>query len=66
MSEIKSGGPAVELDASQLPAYCPNPNMPLWSSHPKVFLDLAHNEQVQCPYCGTAYRMKAGSVAKAH
>ncbi|MGA1252669.1 MAG: zinc-finger domain-containing protein [Burkholderiaceae bacterium] len=49
----------VELTAADLPAYCPNPNMPLWSSHPRVFLDLSEG-QARCPYCGTVYRLAAG------
>jgi len=32
---------AVEVTAADLPLYCPNPAMPLWSSHPRVFLDVA-------------------------
>ncbi len=56
---------AVELGASDLPACCPNPAMPIWSSHPRVSLDLAHGE-AKCPYCGTLYRLKAGTVLKAH
>ena len=32
----------VELGAGDLPAYCPNPNMPIWSAHPRVFLDVTH------------------------
>lgn len=67
MSEVKQKSAVVELDgAKDLPAYCPNPAMPLWSSHPRVFLDLAHNEQASCPYCGTVYRLKPGTSAKAH
>ena len=31
---------AVEVDAKDLPVYCPNPRMPLWSSHPRVFLPI--------------------------
>ena len=31
---------AVELEGKDLPAYCPNPAMPAWSSHPRVFLDV--------------------------
>jgi uncharacterized Zn-finger protein len=50
---------AVELDAKDLPAHCPNPAMPLWSSHPRVFLEFNHGE-AKCPYCGTAYRLKPG------
>lgn len=50
---------AVELTAADLPAYCPNPQMPLWSSHPRVFLDLSEG-QARCPYCGTVYRLAEG------
>ncbi len=57
--------PAIELDAKDLPAFCPNPTMPAWSSHPRVFLDFAANGEAKCPYCGTVYRLKPG-VHAAH
>ncbi|HLS54470.1 MAG: zinc-finger domain-containing protein [Burkholderiaceae bacterium] len=53
----------VELDGNDLPAYCPNPKMPLWSSHPRVYLDVVHGGQAQCPYCSTIYRLKPGAVS---
>ena len=28
----------VEVKPEQVPVFCPNPAMPLWSSHPRVFL----------------------------
>ena len=59
-------GGAVELGAGDLPAFCPNPNMPIWSSHPRVFLDLTHGEGASCPYCGTRYRLRPGTVLKGH
>ena len=35
----------VTVQASDLQGpgvvYCPNPKMPLWSNHPRVFIDLA-------------------------
>jgi uncharacterized Zn-finger protein len=34
--------------------------MPLWSNHPRVFIDLSHEGQGKCPYCGTEYRLKQG------
>ena len=40
--------------------FCPNPLMPLWSGHPKVFIDLSHEGQGKCPYCGTLYKLAAG------
>ncbi len=51
---------AIELDAKDLPAYCPNPAMPAWSSHPRVFLDFAANGEAKCPYCSTVYQLKPG------
>lgn len=56
----------VELDAGDLPAFCPNRKMTAWSAHPRVFLDLAHTGQARCPYCSTEYRLKPGVVVKGH
>ena len=58
--------PAVELDGKDLPAHCPNPAMPLWSSHPRVFLEFGAHGVAKCPYCGTEYRLKPGTVLAHH
>ena len=67
MTEPKA---VVELLASDLQGpgavACPNPKMPLWSTHPRVFLDVGVTGQASCPYCGTLYRLKAGEKAHAH
>ena len=42
--------------------FCPNPKMPLWSAHPRVFIDVASTGEGKCPYCGTVYRLKAGET----
>ncbi len=42
--------------------FCPNPKQPLWSNHPRVYIDLATTGEGRCPYCGTSYRLKAGEV----
>jgi uncharacterized Zn-finger protein len=59
----------VELAASDLlgpgVTFCPNPKMPLWSNHPKVFIDVATEGVGRCPYCGTVYRLKAGQTLRA-
>jgi uncharacterized Zn-finger protein len=52
--------PVVTLRADELPAYCPNPSMPVWNHHPRVFLELAGGRTVLCPYCGTRYRVATG------
>lgn len=61
----------IELAAAELlgPGVfpCPNPKMPLWSNHPRVFIDVATTGEGRCAYCGTAYRLKAGEkVAAGH
>lgn len=66
MSETTQKMTTVELGAKDLPAYCPNAAMPIWSSHPRVYLDFAPNGEAKCPYCGTVYRLKPGTVAKGH
>jgi len=58
MSVISPPQSAVEVTAADLPLYCPSPAMPLWSSHPRVFLDVAATGEAMCPYCGTRYHMK--------
>jgi uncharacterized Zn-finger protein len=45
---------------------CPNPKMPLWSNHPKVYLDVATTGEGKCPYCGTVYQLKAGEKVHSH
>lgn len=37
-------------------AFCPNPRMPLWSHHPRVYIDVANTGEGRCAYCGTVYR----------
>lgn len=56
----------VMLGAENLPACCPNPAMPVWSSHPRVFLILDNDGRAKCPYCGTVYQLRPGAVVKAH
>ncbi len=59
----------VELAAAELMGsgvtHCPHPKMPLWNSHPKVFIDVAQHGEGRCPYCGTVYRLKAGEKVHA-
>jgi len=57
---------AVAVKPSELPVFCPNPAMPLWSSHPRVFLDIAVTGEAMCPYCGTRYRLEGGAQRAGH
>jgi len=61
---------AVDLSAAELQGpgaiFCPNPRMPLWSNHPRVYIDVATAGIGKCPYCGTEYRLKPGEKVHAH
>jgi uncharacterized Zn-finger protein len=60
-----SRAPAVvTIAARDMPAYCPNPDMPRWSWHPRVFLDIATTGSALCPYCGTMYALKPGEKVR--
>lgn len=56
----------IEIESTELNGhggvYCPNPkaDMKLWSSHPKVYLDVAKTGGATCPYCGTKFTLKLG------
>ncbi|HVE48377.1 MAG TPA: zinc-finger domain-containing protein [Casimicrobiaceae bacterium] len=52
---------AVPVKAENLPVFCPNPAMPLWSSHPRVYLDIDEQGEARCPYCSTLYRLEGGA-----
>ncbi|MCS6765576.1 MAG: zinc-finger domain-containing protein [Candidatus Protistobacter heckmanni] len=56
----------IEVGAEDLPLHCPNGTTPSWNYHPRVFLDIAHAGEVKCPYCGTEYKLKPGTVLKGH
>lgn len=55
----------VEVTQKDLPLHCPMPSAPLWSRHPRVFLDVTATGQTLCPYCGTKYTFK-GAAPKGH
>jgi uncharacterized Zn-finger protein len=56
----------VDVQAADLQGpgvvFCPNPKMPLWSNHPRVFIDVAASGEGACPYCGTRYRLAGGAA----
>lgn len=44
-----------EVNRRDLPLSCPMPDMPLWASHPKVYLPIEASGEARCPYCGAHY-----------
>ncbi len=65
MSEHTAAAPVV-VEPADLPAFCPNPAMPLWSSHTRVFLEIEDTGEAMCPYCGTRYVLAGGPRPGSH
>jgi len=69
MSAATTEKPIVKVSAGDLQGpgvvVCPNPTMPLWSNHPRVFLDVVKTGSATCPYCGTHYVLD-GPPPKGH
>ncbi len=63
MSDNKQ--PTVEVTAHDLPLHCPQPEAPLWSRHPRVFLDVTKTGEATCPYCSVRYVFQ-GELPKGH
>lgn len=47
-----------EITKKDVPLHCPMPNMTLWNSHPRVYLEIEKTGEVTCPYCGATYILK--------
>lgn len=46
------------IQQTDLPLSCPLPEMPLWNTHPRVYLPIEETGQATCPYCGAQYLLK--------
>jgi len=40
--------------------------MPLWASHPRVYLEVVNENEAMCPYCGTRYRLRRNTGVHDH
>ncbi|WP_025771364.1 zinc-finger domain-containing protein [Thioalkalivibrio sp. HK1] len=48
-----------KVSRADLPLSCPMPGMPVWNSHPKVYLPIEGSGSAQCPYCGAHFTLEA-------
>ena len=58
--------PTIFVEAKDLPVYCPGPNAPLWSMHPRVYIEVVKTGRALCPYCRAAYQLKEGEHVHGH
>lgn len=56
----------ITIKGSDLPLHCPGPQAPLWSMHPRIYIDLSKDGSAACPYCGAKYRLEEGVKASGH
>jgi uncharacterized Zn-finger protein len=54
-----------EITPEDLPLSCPMPQMPLWSSHPRVYLPIEETGWAMCPYCAAEYFLRRNRVPQA-
>lgn len=57
---------AIQISATDLPLFCPGPKAPLWSMHPRVYIEIQKNGKAICPYCSAHYQLKPGEVVHDH
>jgi uncharacterized Zn-finger protein len=69
-ASLKDAKAVVDVTAADLLGHgavaCPHPKMPLWSNHPKVYLDVASTGEARCPYCSTVYVLKGAAKGHGH
>jgi uncharacterized Zn-finger protein len=58
MVQTQKKDEVIAITEKDLPLHCPTPNTPVWSMHPRVFLDIVALGSLRCPYCGQMYEYK--------
>jgi len=56
----------IYVGAEDLPVYCPGPKAPLWSMHPRIYIEVVKNQVARCQYCGAQYALREGEKAHHH
>lgn len=56
----------ILVGADDLPVYCPGPKAPLWSQHPRIYIEIVKNGVAKCQYCGAKYALKEGEKVHGH
>ncbi len=56
--------PPETIEVEDKVVACDGPAGP--SGHPRVYLNMGTRDEVDCPYCGRRFRLKAGAHHHAH
>lgn len=54
----------ITITDADLPVYCPGPKAPLWSMHPRVYIEIEKEGVASCPYCSATYELKKSVTSK--
>ena len=51
--------PLIQITPQDLPLHCDGSiaTQNAWNGHPRVFLPIQSNGKIECPYCGTIYKL---------
>lgn len=52
----------ITVTEADLPVYCPGPKAPLWSMHPRVYIEIEKEGVAICPYCSATYELKKSAA----
>lgn len=52
----------IPIGAEDLPLYCPGPKAPLWSMHPRIYIEVTKNKVARCQYCSALYALREGET----
>lgn len=47
----------IAVKPQDLPLSCSGPKHETWNGHPRVFLPIESDSDIECPYCGTRYHL---------
>ncbi|WP_345795684.1 zinc-finger domain-containing protein [Castellaniella sp. MT123] len=56
----------IVVGAEDLPVFCPGPKSPLWSMHPRTYIEVVKNGVAKCQYCGAEYVLRDGDHPHGH
>jgi len=62
-AQVQKQADVIKVSADQLPVVCPGPHAPLWSMHPRVYIDPGPTGRAKCPYCGAVYELDGPAPA---
>ncbi|MER1967814.1 zinc-finger domain-containing protein [Castellaniella sp. GW247-6E4] len=56
----------IYVGADDLPVHCPGPKSPLWSMHPRIYIEVLKSDVAKCQYCGARYALREGEKVHGH